>query len=187
MIKIVGSILVVSIVFVFGFVFLSSLQIVPESSVTQDSPPFENTQASLAPITDTQASLAPITDTQASFAIFTNGIFRVFTASMYHNLSSEVYIEASNPAIVHSKKPNTTWGDFFSTLPFKLTHECLTTGTGQTFCTGSNGTLRFYINGEKNVNALDQRINYGDKLLVTFGNESEVTIKKQFDRIPNLK
>ena len=36
-------------------------------------------------------------DRKASFAIFTNGTFRVFTASMYHNLSQDVYIEANNP------------------------------------------------------------------------------------------
>ncbi len=133
-----------------------------------------------------QPSIRPqIVDKQASFAIFTNGTFRVFTAAMYHNLSPDVFIEVSNPNIIHIKKDGLTWNDFFSTLPFKLTHECLTTGTGQTFCTGSKGTLKFYINGEKSINALDQRINNKDKLLVSFGNESEIAIKKQFDRIPN--
>jgi len=129
-------------------------------------------------------SIPQIVNRQASFAIFTNGTFRVFTATMYHNLSPDVFIEGSNPNVIQIKKDGLTWNDFFSTLPFKLTHECLTTGTGQTFCTGSNGTLKFYINGEKAVNVLDQQINNGDKLLVTFGNETELEIKEQYDRIP---
>lgn len=114
---------------------------------------------------------------QASFAIFTNGTFRVFTASMYHNLSDNVYIEASNPNIVKVKKAGTTWDNFFSTLPFKLTHDCLTTGTKETFCNGSNGTLKFYLNGERKERVLDQEIRSGDKLLISYGDESYEAIR----------
>ncbi len=123
-------------------------------------------------------------DKKASFAIFTNGTFRVFTAAMYHNLSQDVYIEANNPNIVRVKKSGTTWNDFFSTLPFKLTSQCLTTGAKETFCTGNGGVLQFYLNGEKNDNALNQEIQEGDKLLVTFGTESGAQIKQQLDKIP---
>lgn len=120
-------------------------------------------------------------DKIASFAIFTNGTFRIFTASMYHNLSPDVYIEQSNPNIVKIKKDKITWDDFFKTLPFKLTADCLTTGTKETFCTGSNGTLKFYLNGERNENALNQEIKDGDEILVSYGNESDDAIKKQLD------
>ena len=125
-----------------------------------------------------------VVDKQASFAIFTNGTFRVFTASMYHNLSDDVFIQADNPNIIHIKKAGVTWNDFFSTLLFKLTHDCLITGTKETFCTGDNGTLKFYLNGEINGKVLDQEIKDGDKLLVTYGSESEDIIKKQIDQIP---
>lgn len=131
-----------------------------------------------------EASITQTTDIQASFAIFTNGIFRVFTATMYHNLSQDVYIEGNNPNKVQVKKIGTTWDNFFSTLPFTLTSECLTTGTKETFCTGNRGTLKFYINGKKNNNALSQEIKNGDKLLVTFGTESEDAIKLQLNKIP---
>lgn len=124
------------------------------------------------------------TDIEAHFAIFTNGTFRIFTASMYHNLSPDAYIEASNPNLIKIKKSGTTWNDFFTTLPFKLTSECLTTGTGQTFCTGKQGTLKFYLNGTQMTDALSQVINHGDKLLVTFGSESEAQIQEQLKQIP---
>ena len=83
------------------------------------------------------------------------------------------------------KKTNITWNDFFSTLPFKLSQDCLTTGTNETFCTGSSGTLKFYLNGEEKPEVLNLVIESGDKLLVTFGKESTETIKKQLDEIPN--
>lgn len=125
-------------------------------------------------------------DIKAAFAIFTNGTFRVFTASMYHNLSPDVFIEASNPNVVHVKKAGITWDGFFKTLPMKLTRDCLTTGTGQSFCINSNQTLKFYLNGERNQNALNRTINHGDKLLVSFGNGNQDQIKNQLPKIPNI-
>ena len=59
-------------------------------------------------------------DFSASFAIYTNGIFRIFTAPMYHTLSADVFIEVSSPNIVNVKKSDITWGDFFKTLPMNL-------------------------------------------------------------------
>ena len=103
---------------------------------------------------------------------------------MYHNLSDDVYIEAGSPNIIKVKKAGVTWNDFFSTLPFKLTQDCLTTGTKETFCTGSKVSLKFYLNGERKESVLDQEIQSGDKFLVTFGNESEDAIKQQIDKIP---
>lgn len=110
----------------------------------------------------------------ATFAIFTNQTVRIFTDPKYHNQSEDVFIQAENPQTVHVKKQGTTWGDFFNTLPMKLEKECLTTGTGQVFCTGSSGALSFYINGKKDADALDREINDGDKLLVSFGSETDI-------------
>ena len=154
------------------FIFSNAQQPIREPTI-----PSQNKQATTSPTA---------ADYSASFAIFTNGTFRIFTASMYHNLSPDVFIESSNPNIVHVKKAGITWDDFFKTLPFKLTEECLTTGTGQTFCTNSNQTLKFYINGELDSNVLDRIINAGDQLLVSYGSENEAQIQKQLERIPTL-
>lgn len=121
---------------------------------------------------------------KASFSIYTNGTLRTFSSSMYHNLSETVYISAENPNQVVVNVEGVTWGDFFSTLPFSLTEDCLVTGAKQTFCNSSRGTLKFYINGEQVEGALNKVINDGDKLLVSFGNESEVTINSQINNIP---
>jgi hypothetical protein len=157
-----------------GFIFVQNKQIVPQTSSSKK----------ITPSKLTEPSVNPITDIQASFAIFTNGTFRIFTAAMYHYLSQDVYIEVSNPNRVQVKKSGTTWNDFFLTLPFKLTSDCLITGTNETYCSGSLGALQFFINGVKYDNALDQEIKDGDKLLVTFGTESEAQIKQQVDRVP---
>lgn len=127
------------------------------------------------------------TETKAAFAIFTNGTLRVFTAPMYYNLSSDVYIEASNPNIVHVKKSDITWKDFFNSLPFKLSKDCLTTGTKQTFCTNDSQSLKFYVNGQANADVLDLRINNGDQLLVSYGNKNDTQIGTQLEHLSSIK
>ena len=122
---------------------------------------------------------------KAAFVIFTNGTKRDFSALMYHNLSPDAYITAANPNIVTVTKKGIMWQQFFDTLPFKLTKECLTTGTKQTFCTGQAGVLKFYLNGALNNNILFTEINQGDKALITYGAEEEPNLDYQLSQIPN--
>ena len=107
-------------------------------------------------------------DFRASFTIITGNITRSFKAEKYHNLSADVFIEASDPTIVRVKKKGITWDDFFKTLPMKLTKACLTTGDGETFCDGGSGNLTFYLNDVEDKNLLDKQIKAGDKTLIKF-------------------
>lgn len=118
-------------------------------------------------------------DERAYFAIFTNGTFRVFTAAMYHQRSADVYLTAENPNEIKVKRANQTWGDFFKTLPFSLTHGCLVTGTQQTFCNGSTASLKFYLNGQRRDEFLNRAIKNGDRLLVSFGPTDDLRIESQ--------
>lgn len=109
------------------------------------------------------------TDFTASFEIYTNGTRRIFTAAMYHNQSSVVFIQDPDPSIIYVKKTGITWADFFNTLPFSLSKECLITGTGQTFCSNENQILRFFLNNTDVPDALSLEIQPGDTLRVTYG------------------
>jgi len=105
---------------------------------------------------------------KASFSIVTGNITRSFKAEKYHNQSPDVYIDSVDSTIVHVKKKDITWNDFFKTLPMKLTKDCLITGDDETLCNGKNGTLKFYLNDVKTPNFLDRRIKDGDKALINF-------------------
>lgn len=116
---------------------------------------------------------APITQIEkenvtATFTIITENITRSFKAEKYHNLSPDVYIEASDPTIVHVKKMGITWDDFFKTLPMKLTKQCLITGDGETLCNNKDSSLKFYLNNIETPDLLEKRINEGDKALIKF-------------------
>lgn len=127
---------------------------------------------------------AEFEERKASFAIFTNGTFRIFTDSRYHNLSEDVHLTRETPNIITVTKKGVTWRDFFESLPMRVTNDCLTTGTGQLFCTNSEASLKFYLNGIRDDNVLDKEIMDKDKLLISYGDETEEEIEVQMQRIP---
>lgn len=110
-----------------------------------------------------------VNEFNASFEIVTNGTRRIFTAAMYHNQSSEVFIQNPDPSIIYVKKEGITWTDFFKTLPFSLTKTCLVTGTKETFCNDGNKKLMFFLNSLEMPDALDLKIQPGDVLRVVYG------------------
>ena len=108
---------------------------------------------------------------QASFIIYTNGTKRVFSDEKYHNRSQDVFITSENPSLINAKAEDTTWQNFFETLPspMKITKTCLYTGSGQTFCNSATHSLKFFINGKNDPEILDQVIGPNQKLLISFG------------------
>lgn len=111
----------------------------------------------------------PATPFQATFTIYTNGIRRDFGLPMYLRQSKDAYIDsADNPGVIRVTKVGTTWKDFFDTLPFSVTKDCLITGDGDTLCTNEAKTLRFSLNGEESPDALERIISEGDELIIEY-------------------
>lgn len=106
---------------------------------------------------------------------------------MYHNLSTDVFIDSFNPNIVQVKKEGITWEAFFKTLPFKLGKDCLITGTKQAFCTNNTHTLKFYINAKLDPEALEKQLNDGDQLLISYGVKNDSEVENQLQLIPKIK
>lgn len=107
-------------------------------------------------------------DFTAHFEIYTNGLKRSFSSVMYQNLDPDVFISNEDPNMVNVKEHGITWKKFFRTLPFELTDECLTTGDGETYCTGAQGTLTFELNDTDTPDALELTIQPEDELIIRF-------------------
>lgn len=107
-------------------------------------------------------------DYSASFEIYTNGTKRVFSDPRYHNLSDTVFINSEDPNLVRIKRKDVVWSEFFNSLPMELSKDCLTTGTGQEFCTNDTHQLKFMINDTPFPDALDRVINKDDTLVIIY-------------------
>lgn len=168
-----------------GSVWYTSNNRQNESSDQQIVPANVQTTSTASPAS-TILSPTPQLPYRAYFAIFTNGTFRIFTLPMYHNLSPDVYITAETPNTITVTKTQQTWQDFFNTLPFTLSQDCLTTGTGEQFCTGPAGTLSFYLNGQNVPEALTRQLLPEDMLLVTYGS-NETEIQQQLEELKEIQ
>lgn len=146
-------VIVVAVFLIAGLLFFNRTQ--TQNIVTQHT-------TSLSPSVNQETNII------ASFTIITDNITRSFKALKYHNKSQDVYIESSDPSVVHVKKSGITWDDFFNTLPMKLTKDCLITGDGEELCHNKNGTLEFFLNDIKDPNLLDKEIKEGNKALIKF-------------------
>lgn len=166
-------------------VVLFAVLLVSRSQPTTEPPPIASSGSPKLSTDTTDVTPQPA-DFTAAFAIYTNGTFRVFTASMYHNRSPDVYIETANPNLVRVKKSGVTWQEFFDTLPFKLTPDCLTTGTGETFCTSEVNQLAFYLNGVNTSDALSREIKPRDQLLVHYGKEDIEIVQQELEKLKSL-
>ncbi len=104
---------------------------------------------------------------KAMFKIITKGIVRNLSNAMYQEQSGQAFIPSGYPTTVEITE-ETTWQEFFDTLPFSLDSECLLTGDGERFCNGEGGTLAFELNGVIVQDALTRTINSSDELIVRF-------------------
>lgn len=154
------------IIVLIGLTYYFYVSVSPKMQVFKINPQITNEVENELPNND----MTQFSEFNANFEIYTNGTKRDFTATMYHNQSEDVFITNENPNVIQIKKEGITWDDFFKTLPFSLTKDCLVTGTQQTFCTNENQKLRFILNEIEEPDALDKEIKANDFLKVTYGN-----------------
>jgi hypothetical protein len=161
--SIMQKLLVIIFIFFSSFLFSGCTS---DSEKLDETSPSQQNAALSSPQLSTPTSIS--TDFTARFEIYTNGTKRIFTEDKYHRQSDDIYIENPDPLVIHVKKSDLTWNDFFSTLPFSLQKACLVTGTKQSFCNTETKKLHFYINGQEDPDALDKVISPNDMLRVEY-------------------
>ncbi len=82
--------------------------------------------------------------------------------------------------VVHVHREGTTWREFFHSLGFELTDQCLTTPEGDTYCTTETKRLSFIVNGVRGDGLAFQDITDIDRALISFGDESDEELRQQY-------
>jgi len=126
----------------------------------------------------------------AKFKVILDGEPVDFTQSKYQSspsamLNENLYLENGNGEEIKIKKAGTKIADLFESMKILFTSTCFELDTGERYCNGDQKTLKMYINGVvsgeyQNYIPLD-----GDKLLITFGDETVAEVQKQIDSIAN--
>lgn len=90
----------------------------------------------------------------------------------------------NNEWVTHVHNKGITLRHFLTTLGIKANQKCITINE-TSYCEDNNKRLRYYVNGKINALAPDYLIEDLDKILITYGNQSEAQIKSQLASIGN--
>ncbi len=130
----------------------------------------------------------------ANFALYINGKrdeFKSFT--YYEEITSCTNTEQNNPKsrvhmhgninnVIHVHDEGATWSHFFSNIGYVFADDFLRTSAASYLPTDEN-KFTYILNGEIVDNVADKVIDSEDKLLISYGNESEQILRERFEQI----
>ena len=121
----------------------------------------------------------------ADFALYIRGERYDFNHERFFStveveLSENVHIHEPFHDIVHVHREGTTWREFFHSLGFELTDECLTLPEGEQLCNSERERLSFMVNGVRVDGLAFQDITDIDRALISFGDESDEELMHQY-------
>lgn len=106
-----------------------------------------------------------------------------FALPQYQVKSRFVHFEDNNGVIVHRHATGVHMGFLFNSIGMDFNDRCITLVNGTSYCNEGDNTLKMYVNGVRN-NMYDEYVpNDGDKILITYGHESEEEIMRQLNTL----
>lgn len=119
------------------------------------------------------------------FKVYINGNPIDFSQGKYQkpHLNAKVHLEGWDGDLIHKHATGVTMGFFLKSVSISFDKNCLAIDTGENYCNDGDSTLKFYINGKPNPEWENYDLKDGDKILVSYGNESEDEVKQQLSSI----
>ena len=102
-----------------------------------------------------------------------------FSVPSYQIKSSWIHFEESDGTTIHRHSSGVTLSYLFENLGIGINSECYIFPDGRQFCTNEDYSLKYYINHQLVKDINDYIIEEGDRILITFGNETPEQIEEQ--------
>ena len=137
-------------------------------------------------LTAPSTGMGPVgsTHTHQDFKVYISSNSIDFSQGKYQkpHLNTHVHLEGGDGDLIHKHSTGVTIGFFFKSVSISFDRNCLVLDTGEKYCNGER-TLKFYVNGKPNDSWEEYDLQDGDKILVSYGNESEEAITQQLASI----
>ena len=102
-----------------------------------------------------------------------------FSVPSYQIKSSWIHFEESDGTTIHRHSSGVELGFLFESINIELDENCFIFPDGREFCTGEDYSLKYYLNHQI-VNSINDHVfEDGDRILISFGSESEEQIEEQ--------
>lgn len=127
------------------------------------------------------------THEHASFKLFINGEEPVdFSLPPYQVKSRLIHFEDDDGDIIHLHATRVDLGFLFESFNMKFDSECITLANGTSYCNDGDKTVKFYVNGIRNAMYDRYVLRDGDRMLLTYGNETEEQIQEQLNELDKI-
>jgi len=100
-----------------------------------------------------------------------------FSLPAYQIKSSWIHFEAQDGTTIHRHSTGVTLGYLFDTLNINLDDQCFVFPDRRQFCTNEDYSLKIYVNHKPMTNIRDYVFADGDRILITYGNETPEEIE----------
>jgi hypothetical protein len=136
----------------------------------------------------------------ANFAVYVNGQREEFKADRYYqevNICTadsgitmpqqRTHMHENINSVIHVHDHAVTWGDFFANIGWTISDDLLETDTGTLYRTDEINKLNIMLNGQDYTglgSIADRVIKDEDRLLISFGNIDQPTLKQEFASVP---
>jgi hypothetical protein len=98
--------------------------------------------------------------------------------------TERVHLHNNDHDVVHVHHAGATWGHLFANLRMVLGDRLLVTRDGDVFTEGDDRSFKFILNGRSELSVFNQLIRPGDRLLISFGPESDrEVLQTQFPQV----
>ena len=102
-----------------------------------------------------------------------------FSVPSYQIKSSWIHFEESDGTTIHRHSSGVKLGYLFESINIGLDDNCFIFPDGREFCTGEDYSLKYYLNHQIVNNINEHVFEDGDRILISFGSESEEQIEEQ--------
>jgi len=106
-----------------------------------------------------------------------------FSATTYQIKSSWIHFEESDGNTIHRHSSGVTLDYLFGTLGLDIDEDCYIFGDGRQFCTNEDYSLKYFINGDSVNDINDYVIQDDDRILISYGSETEDQIADQMNEL----
>jgi hypothetical protein len=125
----------------------------------------------------------------AAFLVKVNGQNIDFSQPKYQVQSDYIHVENGDGSTLHRHATNVTFADFLKSvkMDIDMKNNCLIFTNGTEYCDDNNNKLRTFINGNSTKSISDYVLNNNDRLLVTYGKETDEQSAKALDELNNIE
>ena len=125
----------------------------------------------------------------AAFIVKVNGQNIDFSQPQYQVQSDYIHVENGDGSTLHRHATNVTFADFLKSVKMDIDkkNNCLIFTNGTEYCDDNNNKLRTFINGNSTKSISDYVLYNNDRLLVTYGNETDEQSAKALDELNNIE